>query len=85
MTLSRQLFNDMYPLFRLLEEPLNRQAAFHAHPSRRSVYDDPFSHPSNTLRPTLDVTEQGNDYIVEAELPGVKKENLEVRIGDSGR
>jgi len=85
MSLSRQLLNDMYPLFRLLQEPLRRPAAFYAHPSRRSLLDDPFSHPSNTVRPALDITEQENNYIVEAELPGVKKENLEVRIGDAGR
>lgn len=33
----------------------------------------------------MDVTEEGKHYIVEAELPGVKKENIEVRIGDGGR
>jgi HSP20 family protein len=33
----------------------------------------------------MDVSEAGNTYVVEAELPGVKKENLEVRIGDGGR
>jgi len=79
------LFNDVHPLFQLLQEPQNRPAAFYAHPSRRSVADGPFSHPSNTVRPALDVTEEGSNYIVEAELPGVKRENLEVRIGDAGR
>jgi len=29
--------------------------------------------------------EQGNKYVVEAEMPGVRKENVEVRIGDGGR
>ncbi|KIJ54634.1 hypothetical protein M422DRAFT_153091 [Sphaerobolus stellatus SS14] len=36
-------------------------------------------------RPFIDLSEQGNEYIVEAEVPGVKKENLEVRIGSNGR
>ncbi|CAL1713253.1 unnamed protein product [Somion occarium] len=29
--------------------------------------------------------EEGNKYIIEAELPGVKKEDVEVRVGDGGR
>lgn len=35
--------------------------------------------------PAVDVHEDGNEYVVEAELPGVKKENLEVIIGDGGQ
>ena len=30
------------------------------------------------------MTEEGPNYIVEADLPGVKKENVEVRVGDGG-
>jgi len=41
--------------------------------------------PSNVLRPNLDITEEGDIYVVEAHLPGVKKENLNVHIGDNGR
>ena len=33
----------------------------------------------------MDLSEQGDNYIVEAELPGVKKENIEVRVGEGGR
>lgn len=33
----------------------------------------------------MDVSEDGNQYIVETELPGVKKEDVAVRIGDGGR
>lgn len=33
----------------------------------------------------MDLSEQGNEYIVEAEVPGVKKENLNVQVGDGGR
>lgn len=85
MSLARQLFNDMRPLYRLLEEGFNQPAAFAVSPSRHSFLEDPFFQPSNTMRLALDVTEQGNNYIVEAEMPGVKKENLEVKIGDAGR
>lgn len=85
MSLARQLFNDMRPLYRLLEQGLNQPAAFAVSPSRRSLFEDPFFQPSNTMRLALDVTEQESNYIVEAEMPGVKKENLEVKIGDAGR
>ncbi len=33
----------------------------------------------------MDLTEHGNEFVVEAELPGVKKENIEIRIGDGGQ
>lgn len=45
----------------------------------------PFDDFVQSRQPALDVSEHGNDYIVEAEIPGVKKENLEVRVGDNGR
>jgi HSP20 family protein len=33
----------------------------------------------------VDVSEDGDNYVVETELPGVKKEDMEVRVGDGGR
>lgn len=83
MSIARRLMNDMRPLFRLLEEPFGRPAPYYGSRSR-SLFDDPFFQASSSLRPDIDVTEEGNNYIVEADLPGVKKENLEVRIGDGG-
>ncbi|KAH8104553.1 HSP20-like chaperone [Cristinia sonorae] len=85
MSLTRQLLHDIRPLFRLLEEPFGRSPAFLPYSRTRSLLDDPFFHSPAALRPAVDVTEEGNNYIVEAELPGVKKENVEVRIGDGGR
>jgi len=85
MSFTRQFFHDIRPLFRLLEEPLGRSSAFYPHGRSRSLFDDPFFHSPAALRPAVDVTEEGNNYVVEAELPGVKKENVEVRIGDGGR
>lgn len=84
MSLARQLLHDLRPLFRVLEEPFGRSAD-HYGLSARSFFDDPFFQPSNSLRPSIDVTEEGDNYVVEADLPGVKKENVEVRIGDGGR
>ncbi|EIW59489.1 HSP20-like chaperone [Trametes versicolor FP-101664 SS1] len=86
MSLARQFFREMRPLFRMLEEPLGRPPAYMSgFPGPRALFDDPFFHSPASLRPAVDVSEQGNNYIVEAELPGVKKENVNVRIGDGGR
>lgn len=84
MSLTRQFLREFRPLFRMLEEPLTRSPSYYGLPSR-SVFDDPFFHSPATVRPSVDVTEEGNSYVVEAELPGVKKENVEVRVGDAGR
>ncbi|KAG8860266.1 hypothetical protein FRB91_004054 [Serendipita sp. 411] len=34
---------------------------------------------------SLDMVDKGDTFSIEADLPGVKKENLNVRIGDNGR
>jgi len=83
MSLTRQFLREFRPLFRMLEEPLGRSPSFLL--PRSSLFEDPFFSNPSSLRPAVDVTEEGNNYIVEAELPGVKKENVEVRIGDGGR
>jgi HSP20 family molecular chaperone IbpA len=41
--------------------------------------------PESGLRPAVDVAEEGNSYVIEAELPGVRKEDISVEIGDNGR
>ena len=87
MSLSRNLFRELRPFFRMLEEPFGRSSTYGSmgYPSMRSLFDDPFFASSTSVRPAIDVSEQGDSYIVEAELPGVKKENVNVRIGDGGR
>jgi len=67
----------------MIEEPFGRSAGYYGLPTR-PFFGDPFFQPSNSLRPSIDVTEEGDNYVVEADLPGVKKENVEVRIGDGG-
>lgn len=84
MSITRQLLNEFRPLFRMLEEPLGRRFGAFGVPSR-SILDDPFFNAPRFARPAVDVSEDGNQYIVETELPGVKKEDVEVRIGDGGR
>ena len=82
MSLTRQFLREFRPLFRMLEEPFGVSPRY-ARPN--SFFDDPFFHSPRALRPAVDVTEEGNKYVVEAELPGVKKEDIEVRISDGGR
>ena len=33
----------------------------------------------------VDLSEQGDTYLIETELPGFKKENIDIKIGDGGR
>ncbi|KAI0732014.1 HSP20-like chaperone [Fomitopsis betulina] len=85
MSLTRQFFREMRPLFRMLEEPLGRTPTAFGGYGPRSVFDDPFFRAPAMLQPAVDVTEEGNKYLIEAELPGVKKEDVNVRVGDGGR
>ncbi|KAF9565661.1 HSP20-like chaperone, partial [Agrocybe pediades] len=83
MSLARQFFREMRPLFRMLDEPFSRPPvglAGSLQPfNRLNALDGMFT------QPAVDVTDQGDKFIVEADLPGVPKENVEVRIGDNGR
>ncbi|KAK0504037.1 HSP20-like chaperone [Armillaria luteobubalina] len=84
MSIARQLFREFRPLFRMLDEPITHTPIswnMRSHP----FFDDPFFSAPGFTRPAVDVTEQGKNYIVEADLPGVAKENVEVRIGEGGR
>lgn len=85
MSLARQFFREFRPFFRMLEEPIGRNPAYMGFPATRSLLDDPFFHHPSALRPAVDVSEQGNNYVIEADLPGVKKENVQVRVGDAGQ
>lgn len=84
MSINRVL-HEFRPLFRMLEEPLTRTpAAYHGF-SHHPFFADPFFTSPTTVHPALDLTEEGNNYVVEAELPGVKKENVDITVGDGGR
>jgi len=86
MSLSRNFFREFRPLFRTLEDPFFGRPSV-AYGSRgHSVFDDPFFGLARSgLRPAVDVAEEGNSYVIEAELPGVRKEDINVEIGNSGR
>ena len=93
MSLARQFFREFRPLFRMLEEPFGPGGRYgptllHNTPgSAAAAFRDPFfSLPfSNGGVPAVDVSEEPNAFVVEAELPGVKRENVDVRIGDNGQ
>ncbi|KAG1748614.1 HSP20-like chaperone [Suillus lakei] len=84
MSIARQLLHEVRPFFRMLEEPFGRSAVAPMY-QQRSLFDDPFFTSPAAIRPPVDVTEEGEKYIIEADLPGVKKENVDIRIGDAGR
>jgi len=88
MSLTRQFLREFRPLFRMLEEPFGRSAVSALPRNSNSpfaIFNDPFfSNPIAAL-PAIDLAEEGNHYVVEAELPGVKKENVDIRIGDNGQ
>ncbi|KAL1736783.1 HSP20-like chaperone [Schizophyllum commune] len=85
MSLSR-ILNEFRPLVRMLDEPLFRAPGYYnpGFRGRSALLDDPFFQSLNT-RPAVDVSEDGTKYIVEAEVPGVKKDALEIRVGDGGQ
>ncbi|KII91191.1 hypothetical protein PLICRDRAFT_37893 [Plicaturopsis crispa FD-325 SS-3] len=73
-------------LFRVIDDPFFGSARPTFYAPARALREAPFpqNSPSNS-RSGVDLTEEGNNYIVEAELPGVKRENLNVTVGDGGR
>ena len=85
MSLSR-ILNEFRPLVRMLDEPLFRAPGYYnpGFRGRSALLDDPLFQSLNT-RPAVDVSEDGTKYIVEAEVPGVKKDALEIRVGDGGQ
>ena len=86
MSLSRNFFREFRPLFRMLEDPFFGRTPVAYAGRGHSVFDDPFfGLARNGLRPAVDVAEEGNSYIIEAELPGVRKEDISVEIGENGR
>ncbi|KIM65923.1 hypothetical protein SCLCIDRAFT_112022 [Scleroderma citrinum Foug A] len=85
MSIARQLFREFRPLFQMLEEPFGSSAVGYGFPQSRAVFGDPFFGRANALRPAVDVVEDGDKYIVEADLPGVKKDDVDITIGDGGR
>lgn len=97
MSVTRSLLNEFRPLFRLLDDPFDtasdpftvapRAQQADREQEQSNAIQSLFGVPSSTLTrsPHVHMTEEGDKYIVEAEIPGVPKENLDVSIGDNGR
>jgi len=79
MALSRvfpTIAQDLSRAFALLDEPFFGTAA------RRLPTLGAF--PSGTFRPLVDVSENDKAYVVEAEVPGMKRDELNVEFVDDG-
>ncbi|KLO19239.1 HSP20-like chaperone, partial [Schizopora paradoxa] len=68
----------------LLDEPFARQSN---NLTPTALFNEPFFNRADFGRnlPAVDLTEHENEFVIEAELPGVKKENIDIRIGDGGQ
>lgn len=97
MSLARQFLREFRPLFRMLEEPFGR-SAYAPYAGRRrtaagaptsyEIINEPFFNAVAGVGanvPAVDVSEQPDAFVIEAELPGVKKENVDLKIGDDGQ
>ncbi|KAF8604241.1 HSP20-like chaperone [Ceratobasidium sp. AG-I] len=73
MSLTRGFFNDFSPLFRLVEDPQYSSSA----PIQRQT--------PHQRQAVAEVTDEGKEYLVRAELPGVRKEDLDIHVGNDGR
>ncbi|KIJ57203.1 hypothetical protein M422DRAFT_238795 [Sphaerobolus stellatus SS14] len=87
MSVSRNVFNEFRPFFRLFDDIARSAATRPLAPF--ASFPDPFDFPTPSAQwirqPSINFKEEGNEYLVEAEMPGVKKENLEVRVGEGGK
>jgi len=88
-------FSDFYPIFSLLDDPFFTQSSYGADPYAVARSNNGQQQVGQRRRggsgfpqlrtPRLQVHEEENRFVVDCELPGVRKENLEVNIGDGGR
>ncbi|KAG9074887.1 hypothetical protein FRC06_010403 [Ceratobasidium sp. 370] len=81
MSLARSFFNDFRPLFRLLEDPFSSPSYALARGARPESWQ-PFGFQRQA---NVELSEDGNDIVVQAEVPGVQKENLDVHLGNDGQ
>ncbi|KAF8908969.1 HSP20-like chaperone [Gymnopilus junonius] len=84
MSITRQFFRELRPLFRMLEEPTFNRPPF-PYVSGLPSFNRLDTFQEALARPAIDVRDQGDKYVLDADLPGVPKDNVEIRIGDNGR
>ncbi|KAG8927532.1 hypothetical protein FRC00_002062 [Tulasnella sp. 408] len=89
MSLTRALFNEFRPVLQMLDDPLFADPFTivpKRHTSQTSNTDSQVSPWSKITRtPHVHLNDEADKYVIEAEVPGVPKENLDVSIGDNGR
>lgn len=78
MSIARSLLNDFRPLFRMMEDPLLSSSTF-------PRYIRPNTFGGFQRQAPVEVSEEGNYFVVHAEMPGVKKEDLNVELGNDGQ
>lgn len=75
----------------MLDEPFyHRTPGFYTpgavrHRDRDNFFADPFAGLNMMARPAVDVTQKGDKYILDVDLPGVSRDNLQVRLGDGNQ
>ncbi|EUC57414.1 heat shock protein HSP20, partial [Rhizoctonia solani AG-3 Rhs1AP] len=82
MSLTRSLLNDFRPLFRMIEDPFFSSPAALPRYARSDSWQ-PFA--ALQRQAAVEVSEEGNEVVVHAEMPGVKKENLDVHLSNDGQ
>jgi len=88
MSITRALLNEFRPFFNVDDPFLTAVDPFSVvtSPSRYNTNDGALSSGYGEFRtPRVEVNEEDNKYVVRAEIPGVRKEDLDVNIGDGGR
>ncbi|KAG8892361.1 hypothetical protein FRB99_002781 [Tulasnella sp. 403] len=86
MSVTRSLLSEFRPLFRMLDDPFYADSDPFSVALRDQQGRDQRDSVSNFIRsPHVHMTDETDRYIVEAEVPGVRKENLDISIGDNGR
>ncbi|CAG8491298.1 14390_t:CDS:1 [Funneliformis caledonium] len=80
MSLINRFLPELNRAFTLLDEPLLSNVA-RRYPSSFPTLSDRLTFP-NIYRPSVDVSESDKNYVVEAEVPGMKKEDLSVEFLD---
>lgn len=88
MSLTRSLLNEFRPFFQALDDPTWSRDPYIVAPRAGSGAQDRNQAQSLspiTRTPHVHMSDEADKYVVEAEVPGVRKENLDVTIGDNGR
>jgi len=97
MSLTHQFIREFAPVFRILEDPFRRSHYPSSNPVSRhgaspfgTFFNDPFFNRGaafelNAQDLDIRLTEYSNEFVARTLLPGVKKENVEIKIGDGGQ